>query len=190
MRQFGREPRDDDRQKLENLRTSLANRMAELMRLQAAAGALPAAESQNIPRENQLDDWDTIFEGPDEDDPTDNFEGPGDDDPTDDTPYPTATWNPDSSVPTPTHVPVELQTICLPSTRNVTPGYGNIELSLRKDQARNHLHQLRELIAEKSFHYSHIIRVAPTKGVKTRARGTVKGMNMKIAFHCKVYSHC
>ena len=190
MCQFGREPRDDDWQKLENLRASLANRMAELTILQAAAGALPAAESQNILRENQLEEWDTIFEGPDEDDDTDEFEGPDQDHPTDDRPYPTSAWDPNASVPTQPHLPVELQTICLPSTRNVTSGHEDIELSLRRDQAKNHLHQLHKLIAEKSFQYSHIIRVAPTKGVRTRARGTVKGMNMKIAFHCEVYSHC
>lgn len=157
--------------------------MAELTRLQAAAGALAAAESQSIPQENHVEDWDTIFEDPDEDDPTDG----GDQDyPTDDSPP----LGPEASVPALTPVAVELQPICLPSTRNVTSGHEDIELSLRSDQAKNHLHQLRELIAEKSFQYSHIIRVAPTKGVKTRARGTVKGLNMKIAFHCEVYSQC
>ena len=87
-------------------------------------------------------------------------------------------------------VAVEKQTLHIPSNQNVTPRHDDVELALRKNQARSHLHQLRELIAEKSFHYSDILRKAPRKGVRTRARGTVKGINTQISFHCQVYSHC
>ena len=87
-------------------------------------------------------------------------------------------------------VAVEKQILHIPSNQNVTPRHDDIELALRKNQVRSHLHQLRELIAEKSFHYSDILCKAPRKGIRTHARGTVKGINTQISFHCQVYSHC
>ena len=42
----------------------------------------------------------------------------------------------------------------------------------------------------KSFQYSDLIQGAPRKRVITRARGTVKGINMQISFHSQVYSQC
>jgi len=176
QRQFGREPRDDDRHKLENLRTSLTPLLAELNRLQAAAGVFQSAQSQSIHRDDQVEEWDTIVDGLDQDAQTEPAET-----------SPSACT---SSAPTVTQVPVEHQPLCLPSNRNVTPTHNAIELSLRITQAKTHLSQLRELIAEKSVQYSDVIRAAPRKGVRTRARGTVKGMNMRIAFHCQVYTHC
>ena len=89
-----------------------------------------------------------------------------------------------------TTLPIELQTIGLPSNKNVTPGYDHLEILLRKNQAKTHLNHLHELIAEKSFQYSDLIRGAPRKRVITRARGTVKGINMRISFHSQVYSQC
>ena len=50
-------------------------------------------------------------------------------------------------------IPVEEQQIQLPS--NGHPA--KVEILLRKNQASRLLNQLRELIAEKSFQYSHII---------------------------------
>ena len=61
---------------------------------------------------------------------------------------------------------------------------------LEKNQAKTHLNHLHELIAEKSFQYSNLIWGAPRKHVITRARGTVKGINMQISFHSQVYSQC
>ena len=87
-------------------------------------------------------------------------------------------------------IAMEKQILHIPSNQNVTPRHDDIELALRKNQARSHLHQLRELIAEKSFHYSDILCKAPRKGVRMHARGTVKGINTQISFHCQVYSHC
>ncbi len=145
--------------------------LAELNQLQAAAGVFQSAQSQSIHRHDQVEDWDTIVEGLDQDAQTELA----------------AT---SASAPTVTDVPVEHQTLCLPSNRNVTLTHNAIELSLRKTQAKTHLSQLRELIAEKSVQYSDVIRAAPRKGVRARARGTVKGINMRIAFHCQVYTHC
>jgi len=46
---------------------------------------------------------------------------------------------PDGSAPNETNLHVELQTIGLPSNKNVTPGHEDIELLLRKNQAKAHL---------------------------------------------------
>jgi len=97
---------------------------------------------------------------------------------------------PDGSALNETNLHVELQTIGLPSNKNVTPGHEHIKLLLRKNQAKTHLNHLHELIAENLFQYSDLIQGAPRKGVITRARGTVKGINTWISFHCQVYSWC
>jgi len=64
------------------------------------------------------------------------------------------------------------------------------ELRLRKKQASRFITALREIIAEKSFQYTHIIREAPRKAVITRARNTIIKLNLKIAFYCKLYCRC
>jgi hypothetical protein len=48
---------------------------------------------------------------------------------------------------------------------------------------------LREMIAEKSFHYS-VIRAAPNKGVRTRARSVIGKLNQRIALCCRLYNRC
>ena len=85
---------------------------------------------------------------------------------------------------------VEDQTLYLPSNRNVSPRDDDVELGLRKQQAKAQLHQLQELISHKSFLYSDVICKAPQKGVRTCTRGTIKGINTQISLHCQVYSHC
>ena len=81
---------------------------------------------------------------------------------------------------------VENQQILLPCEGHFT----DVEISLRKKQASRQLNQLRELIAEKSFQYSHVIQAAPRKGVRTRAQTKVKELDHKIALQAQIYSHC
>ena len=50
--------------------------------------------------------------------------------------------------------------------------------------ASEQLHHIQNLIAEKSFQFSHLIRVSPHKAVTTRARAAVKKLNDQIAEHC------
>ena len=219
LRHYGRDPRGDDRQTLDRMRTSLAPLLVEVNRLQIAAGVYqceapqptpgpaerypaqgtnqgaaasatshvaplaptggePMVQGQDALPVDPLAHWDVIVQDVDE---------------------PTVISDPETlkkkgprtrSQATEELVAVEKQILHIPSNQNVTPRHDDIELALRKNQARSHLHQLRELIAEKSFHYSDILRKAPRKGVRTRARGTVKGINIQISFHCQVYSHC
>jgi hypothetical protein len=92
-----------------------------------------------------------------------------------------------SNRPAHTHaIPVEEQQIYLPSNGN----FADVEIDLRKNQASRLLHQLRELIADKSFQYSHIIRAAPRKGVRTRAQAVVQQLVNKITLHARMYNHC
>jgi hypothetical protein len=65
--------------------------------------------------------------------------------------------------------------------------YRAVELELRIHQAARSLETLRDLIADKSFQYSHVIRIAPRKGVRTRARSTIAKLNHRISYHCRVY---
>jgi hypothetical protein len=56
--------------------------------------------------------------------------------------------------------------------------------------AETHLNRIRDLIAEKSFQYSHVIRVSPRKGVNTHSRAAVKKLNLQISIHCRFYTQC
>jgi hypothetical protein len=159
VRHLGRDPRGDDRQKIEKLRASLAPLLVELSRLQGAAGIFQCAAtvsreqpSRSMNQTSQLDHskdplahWDILVQD------------------LDDEPLPvpsassvaarrTRSTGLDEAQP-----PVEDQVLFLPSNRNVTPCPDDIELIFRKNQANAHLHQLRELIAEKSFQYSDVL---------------------------------
>ncbi|KAF8805303.1 hypothetical protein BYT27DRAFT_7224958 [Phlegmacium glaucopus] len=86
--------------------------------------------------------------------------------------------------------PIEVQGIPLPSNGNVAPMYRDLEISHRVVHADHHLNRIQELIAEKSFQFSHVIRVSPRKAVNTHSRATVKKLNLKILVHCRLYSQC
>jgi hypothetical protein len=79
----------------------------------------------------------------------------------------------------------------MPSTCRVSdPHLQVVELGLRKRQAVKHLHRLREVIADKSFQHSHVIRVAPRTSIRTRARSTITSLQRKISFHSRIYNKC
>ena len=87
--------------------------------------------------------------------------------------------------------PPEKKRLPLPSTFERSEGLPcSSEMELRLIQAGKILAALRDLIAEKSFQFSHVIRIAPRKGVRTRARAEIAKLNDKIAYYCRVYTHC
>ena len=62
------------------------------------------------------------------------------------------------------------------------------ELTLRIEQATRYLSALRDAIADKSFQYSHVMRSAPSKGVRTRSRSEILKISDRIAQYSRVYS--
>jgi hypothetical protein len=85
---------------------------------------------------------------------------------------------------------IEDYLIPLPSNGNVDICHRNLELTLRSSRVEHHLARIRELIAEKSFQYSHVMRVSPRKGTTTCSRASVKKLNTEIALQCRLYARC
>jgi hypothetical protein len=65
-----------------------------------------------------------------------------------------------------------------------------IEMRLRMRQADTLLTSLRELIADKSFNYSHILRPASRQSMRSRARSKIANINAEISLCCRAYTHC
>lgn len=86
--------------------------------------------------------------------------------------------------------PIEDQIIALPSNGNTSIVYRDLELMHRIRLAEEQLNHIRNLIAEKSFQFSHVIRVSPRKGATTRSRAAVKKLNNQIAEHGRMYGRC
>lgn len=85
---------------------------------------------------------------------------------------------------------IEVQVIPLPSNGNIGTAFDHVEVTHRASHCDRHLSRLRELISEKSFQYSHVIRGSPRKGVNTRSRAEVKKLNVQISIHCRMYTQC
>lgn len=145
--------------------------MLQLCRLQELAGIREATtNSSNIPQD------DPIIE--------DEYEE------NDNTAAPSGPSVGSTAMPPADSVPVELQILFLPSNGNVQGEWAHVELPFRKQQAEAQLNRLRDLIADKSFQYSHIMRQAPRKGVRTRSRAAIHELNMQIALHARIYGRC
>ncbi|KAG6864254.1 hypothetical protein C0991_011049 [Blastosporella zonata] len=79
--------------------------------------------------------------------------------------------------------------LALPSSAAGAPcTFGDVEIRLRIGQVERLLQSIRELIAESSFMYSHVVRVAPRKQVKTRARASVAALRVSIATKARSYN--
>ena len=83
-------------------------------------------------------------------------------------------------------IPLPLPSVLMDNTSPLKA----IELSLRQRQADKCLEDLREAIAEKSFLYSHVVRVAPRKAVRTRSRTTIMKIDRTIASLSAAYCKC
>ena len=87
-------------------------------------------------------------------------------------------------------IAIENRPLPLPSYLGLDKEISDIELQLRQQQASRILLSIRTTIADKSFQYSHVLRVAPRKSVKTRARSVIAKLNSKIATYCCIYTRC
>jgi hypothetical protein len=164
------EPREEDRKETDRLRQILISQfdMLDVRCREATAGRFGLGPSIPLQDLAQFDDVD------------------GDITPDTTRTIPAAPDATDPQVTFPEH-----RQLSIPSTWLSTDTiYRAIELKLRIEQASETLQALRDAIADKSFHYSHVIRVAPRKGVRTRARAVITKLNHTIAYLCNVYGRC
>jgi hypothetical protein len=174
IRYLRRSPGNVNRESIQREREELTALILQLKEAQQAAGV---AETNIAPRDDSdpVDVWDEIIN---EGIPTSSDEVPVEVPARQNT---TVTLGP---------VPIEDQKIALPSNGNVSNVHRELERANRISHADHHLNRIRDLIAEKSFQYSHVIRVAPRKAVVTRSRVALKKLNNEIAGHCRAYSRC
>ena len=85
-------------------------------------------------------------------------------------------------------IPPERRPLILPST-HLPQGHPlrDVELRLRIARADAQLAAIREAVAEKSFQYSHILKAAPTKAVRTRSRTAIAKLNTRLILYCRLY---
>lgn len=90
--------------------------------------------------------------------------------------------------PTPPDILPEAISLTLPSRTPGATDFVLLELQMRDTQIQTYLQKLRDIIAEKSFLYSHVIRVAPRKVVRTRARTNIAKLNLSISHLARAYT--
>ncbi|KAF8811081.1 hypothetical protein BYT27DRAFT_7221743 [Phlegmacium glaucopus] len=183
VRQLARSPASADWQGIEKDREGLSPLMLQLKQAQQMAGVTEMPGSQTTQSE-MLDIWDDIITEP----VHASADVPEKESIPALAPAPAEYQRSPASCIGP--CPIEDQHISLPSNGNISAVHGALECSHRVSLAEHHLNQIRNLIAEKSFQFSHVIRVSPCKGVTTRSRAAVNKLNLQIALHCRLYSRC
>lgn len=86
--------------------------------------------------------------------------------------------------------PIERKTIVLPSNGNVESLASDLEIQFRTRQAQTQLNQLRDLIADILFQFSHVIRGQIRKNVRTRSQKRVKSLHNQLTLHARIYTRC
>jgi hypothetical protein len=85
----------------------------------------------------------------------------------------------------------EFRVLPIPSAMDQPLDYHReIEIQLRQRQADTLLTSLRELIADKSFHYSHVLRLTTRHSMRSRARNKIAGLNAELSLCCCTYNRC
>ena len=85
---------------------------------------------------------------------------------------------------------VERERLTLPSNGNVHGIAVQIELHHRIMQARRQVNRLRDIIADISFQYSHVIRGSGRKSVRTTAQKWVKHLHNDLVLQAQIYTRC
>ena len=178
VRRLGKEPREDDRQEIERLREILNAELSQVFTLHCKAVEGISRPANPSPQENDCEIFDNL-----DDESLSSSEMLG-----------AATMERSAVSDMPTAVPSmmapERQTIPMPSNCLQDHRLRALELSLRKQQAERYLNALREVIADKSFQYSHVMRDAPKKSVRTRARAVIGKLNDRISLYSQIYTKC
>ena len=87
-------------------------------------------------------------------------------------------------------IPVERKVIILPSNGNVETDVSDLEIKFRTRQADTELNQLRDLIADISFQFSHVIRGQIRKNIRTRSQKRIKSIHNQLTLHARIYARC
>src|SRR5580704_6434090 len=133
VRRLVSNPRQEDNDAIEKKREALVSMFIHLKNLQGSAGVTDIALQQE-----QNDDNETSFDDKDQE--------------------ASASAPAPAPAPIPGNIPVERHVISLPSNGNFSLELANIEINLRTKQAKTELTRIRDIIAQISFHYSHIIQ--------------------------------
>src|ERR1700678_770222 len=173
VRHLGRNPGTTAQQSIESAHKQLTALVHELKRKTLAAGVVEVHLSTGGTVQDLLGMWDEAVN-----EPMPGGPAQGDLNPAIDEPASTGA------------TPIKNQMLPLPSNGNVGQEHAPLELSYQIQHAENHLNRIRDLIEEKSFQFSHVIRVAPRKDVNTRSRAEVKKLTLKISVHCRLYTQC
>jgi hypothetical protein len=198
VRQLGRAPGSTDWEAIEKDREALSALVLQVKQAQHKAGVTDANGSPFIENDNH-DIWDDIINEPVPSGSTPVPVPASSSSASSSSQPPLTSTGPVSTTPAPTPapassstdpLPIESLLLSLPSNGNISPMLCALECSHRISLAEHHLNQIRNLIAEKSFQFSHVIRVSPRKGVTTRSRAAVKKLNLQIGVHCRLYGRC
>lgn len=193
VRQLRRNPAIVDRQTIETDRNDLTAQFLQLKQCQQAAG-VAEPNSSIIQYSESVDAWDDLVFDPvpiSADVAISNTEYAQARAEAIESNTPLSTQsNQSPSMKSFGSVPIEDQLIALPSNGNTSNVYRDLELKHRVSKAEELLSHIRNLIAEKSFQFSHVIRVSPRRSATTRSRAAVKKLNNQIAENCRMYSRC
>ena len=85
---------------------------------------------------------------------------------------------------------VEREVLTLPSNGNVGGDAIQLEIEHRIQQAHRQVTRLRDIIADVSFQYSHVIRGATRKSVRATAQKRIKSLQNDIILHARIYTRC
>lgn len=86
--------------------------------------------------------------------------------------------------------PIERKVIVLPSNGNVETDVADVEIKYRTREAQSQLNHLRDLIADISFQFSHVIRGQIRKNIRTRSQKRVKSIHNQLTLHARIYTRC
>ncbi|KAF8157947.1 hypothetical protein B0H34DRAFT_858828 [Crassisporium funariophilum] len=156
VRRLGAHPDQDDLQLVERKRQTLTAMLVKLKRLQDNARVNGLSGGYEPAVEDNEGRFDEIGESPDDADANANADGDARGQHARDSRQDLAA--------------VEREVLTLPSNGNVAGDMGELEIRERVKQARRHINRLRDLIADISFQYSHVIRNAPRKSNRTAAQ--------------------
>jgi hypothetical protein len=90
----------------------------------------------------------------------------------------------------PVITPIERKVIILPSNGNIATDVAELEIKYRTQQANSELNQLRDLIADISFQFSHVIRGQIRKNIRTRSQKRIKSVHNQLTLHARIYARC